>query len=136
MSSMEGAKWQLILADLALILFLVSLSALATSSPKAETRETIREPEIATAQAIYRSEEGGTSLREWLGSQVLDPRATLTIFARHRSADRTEIWARAEALADEARSTGARVRVVISPGEDSDIYASFAFDDLEQLPLD
>jgi len=136
-----GHGWQLILADLALILFLLTLSALPAA--EAETgrqlaaravqektaREAVRpKAEIAAAQALFRPVAGGPSLGAWLESQAPDPRATLTIFAVHAPGGQAAAWARAEALAAEARSRGARVRTIITAGAEAEIYASLAYD--------
>lgn len=129
-----GHGWQLILADLALILFLLTLSALpaaeAETSRQLAAREEDTRPraEIAAAQALYRPVAGGPSLGAWLKAQPYDPRATLTIFVIHSPGGEAAAWARAEALAAEARVSGARVRTIISAGKEAEIYASLAYD--------
>lgn len=139
----HGHGWQLILADLALILFLLTLSALPAAEADAgrglaaravqekTARETAR-PEIAAAQALFRPIAGGPPLSAWLAGQTPDPRATLTIFAVHTPGKEREAWSRAEALATEARAAGARVRTIIAAGKEPDLYASLAYD----APLD
>ncbi len=134
-----GHSWQLILADLALILFLLTLSALPAAeaeSARSLAARAVREkterdetrPEIAPAQALFRPVPGGPDLGAWLRAQGPDPRATLTIFAVHTPGDETQAWTRADALAAEARAEGARVRMIITAGETPDLYASLAYD--------
>lgn len=134
-----GHGWQLILADLALVLFLLALSALPAAEAESGKRLADREareadvqgflrPEVAPAQALYRAVPGGPGLAAWLAAQQPDPRTTLTIFATHRAAGEAAAWSRAEALATEARANGARVRTIIAVGETEDIYASLAYD--------
>lgn len=136
-----GHGWQLILADLALILFLLTLSALPAAeaeagrqlAARAVQEKTAREAarpsaEIAAAQALFRQVAGGPSLGAWLETQTPDPRATLTIFAVHAPGEEAAAWARAEALAAEARARGARVRTIITAGEAAEVYASLAYD--------
>lgn len=123
-----GTGWQLILADLALILFLLALSALPAG--EAETGRRALQPEIAPAQALYRLVPEGPSLGEWLAAQAPDPRATLTIFAVHAEGSEAAAWARAQGLASEARARGARVRTIITIGPADDVYASLAYDEL------
>jgi hypothetical protein len=136
-----GHGWQLILADLALILFLLTLSALpsaeATSGRRladSGARETeIKgplQPEIAPAQALYRPLPKGPSLSQWLAAQAPDPRATLTIIAAHRPGGEGAAWTRAQALAKEARAAGTQVRTIITVGAEDEIYASLAYDAL------
>lgn len=136
-----GHGWQLILADLALILFLLTLSALPATEATTGHRRADREaretdvkgplpPELAPAQALYRPLPGGPSLSEWLASQAPDPRATLTIIAAHRPGGEADAWERAQALALEARAAGRRVRMIITAGADDEIHASLAYDAL------
>ncbi len=135
-----GHGWQLILADLALILFLLSLSAplamreeepdaLLRIAERTQMRPAGTKPvTVAAAQAIFRSVPGGPSLGEWLSSQPRDPRATLTIFARYRSADEAATWVSVRAWAAEATQLGVPTRIIITAGSESDLYASLAFD--------
>jgi hypothetical protein len=134
-----GHGWQLILADLALILFLLTLSALpaaeATGGKRlADTDARLKDaqgglqPEIAPAQALFRPVPDGPSLAVWLAAQAPDPRTTLTIFAAHTAGGEADAWARAEALAAEARASGTRVRTIIMAGAEEDLYASLAYD--------
>lgn len=134
-----GHGWQLILADLALILFLMTLSALPAAEAQSGHRLADREaresevkgaprPEIAPAQALYRAVPGGPGLATWLAAQQPDPRATLTIFATYPAGGETAAWARTAALAAEAQSSGARVRTIMSAGKAEEIYASLAYD--------
>jgi hypothetical protein len=136
-----GHGWQLILADLALILFLLTLSALPAAEATPSRRLTDREarerdvkgplqPEIAPAQALYRPLPKGPSLSQWLAAQAPDPRATLTIIAAHRPGGEAAAWDRAQSLAQEARAVGTRVRTIITVGAEDDIYASLAYDAL------
>lgn len=139
----SGHGWQLILADLALILFLLTLSALpadeadAEAGPrlavtKAHTEQagSYRPPEIAAAQALYRPVEQGPSLTQWLAAQQPDPRATLTIFAAHAPGGEAAAWLRAQALAAEAQASGTRVRTIITAGATEEVYASLAYDEM------
>jgi len=140
-----GHGWQLILADLALILFLLTLSALPAAEaetgtgtgPKLADREAHGEEargalrtEIAAAQALFRPVPGGPSLGAWLAAQQPDPRATLTIFAIHANGGEAAAWTRARALAGEARARGASVRTIISAGAADEVYASLAYDEV------
>ncbi|WP_086606385.1 hypothetical protein [Erythrobacter donghaensis] len=134
-----GNGWQLIIADLALILFLLTLSALPAAEAESGARLAYGEarekdarglpaPQIDAAQALFRPVPGGPGLGEWLAAQAPDPRATLTIFAIHTPGKEAAAWSRAEALAAEARETGARVRTIIHAGTTDETYASLAYD--------
>ncbi len=129
MTIRHALPWQLILADLALILFLVSLAALAgmgtIQAGKPRDGETIA---VAPAQALYRPAANVPEIGEWLDDQAIDPRATLSVFARYRTEDKEASWAEARRLAETAQMRGVAVRVVLTPAEQTDVYASLAFD--------
>lgn len=132
------AGWQLILADLALILFLLTAAAL-TGADRTDKRVEVagaddapyrhgQAPALAPAQALYRAGPGIPSFTQWIAEQPRDPRATLTIVAQHRPDKAHEAWTQARALADSAAAQGMRVRVIIREGEANDVYASLAYD--------
>lgn len=135
-----GHGWQLILADLALILFLVTLSALPAAEAGSsrqladraargeETRPVPQAADIAAAQALYRPVAGGPTLAEWLAAQPRDPRATLTVFARYPAGGEAAAWDAARKLAAGARTSGVPVRTIITGGSERDLYASLAYD--------
>jgi len=122
--------WQLILADLSLILFLVTLTALVNTS--GENRSIItRASFVAPAQALFRPTSHGPSLTEWLAEQPHDPRSTLTIIAQHSGEDQGPVWQEAQAMAASVAQSDVAVRVVITRAEQSDLYASLAYDEPE-----
>lgn len=129
-----GSGWQLILADLALILFLVTLTALPRTAADIATgladRVAPAPPvaEVAAAQALYRPVAGGPSLGEWLASQPRDPRATLTVFAHYPAGGEAQAWASARGLAAAAQDSGVPVRTIITGAAEADLYASLAYD--------
>ncbi len=152
MITRKAPSWQLILADLALILFLVALSALANEAadtvqepPIGPTRQAEEDnasrsgqaaPQIAASQALFRSSPLGPTIDEWLAEQPADPRATLTIFAQYSVRDnadeQTAVWEQAQAFAVSASRAASEkqfsIRTVITQGRTSDVYASLAFD--------
>jgi len=133
-SMKQSGRWDILLADLSLILFVVTLGGLV-SMPSSEAADLAQSDEedpldIAPSQALYRSIEGGPTLREWLQSQPRDPRATLTIFLDYTPDEASESFAAAAQLIEQATAEGVEVRTVIKPNEQTDIYASLAFDAL------
>lgn len=146
MNLRDANGWQLILADLSLILFLVTIAALAeqTGDEEAETptsdarREALNESDqagdrpsttIAPAHALFRQTNGGPTIDQWLAQQSIDPRATLSVIATHGAGEEQRAWSAAIALADQAKvAPGVNVRIVIQPGEGQDLYASLAYD--------
>jgi hypothetical protein len=143
----NGQGWQLILADLALILFLLTLSALPAAEAESgrkladrgargeETRAVPARTEIAAAQALFRPVADGPSLSEWLASQPRDPRTTLTVFARYRPGGEAAAWDAARSLAAGAAGSGVPVRTIITAGAETDLYASLAYDEQPVLTM-
>lgn len=144
--------WQFILADLALILFLITLTGLPTQAAsgsaqapslaggKVQTASAMPDKtvEVAPAQSLYRPVAGGPTIAEWLADQPHDPRATLTIFAHYRAGttgDKEAAWAEAEALFADAAPGGLAMRAIIVAGADRDLYASLAYDAPLPVPL-
>ncbi len=141
--------WQFILADLALILFLLALTGLplepemaqggdpgekmlGRKPPRAVRAASPSDPRpsaaVAPAQALYRPITGGPRLADWLAGQPQDPRATLTIFARYPQGEERAAWRAAETLAREAAGSGLAIRTIIAAGDEHDLYASLAYD--------
>ena len=123
-----GHSWQLVLADLSLILFLVTLTALVNAEG-AEQGAAPSSPYIAPAQALFRPTDNGPSLSEWLEEQAVDPRMTLTIVAQHSGIDREAMWQAAQDMVASIKARDIRKRVIITEGETSDVFASLAYDD-------
>ncbi len=134
MTMRHALPWQLILADLALILFLVALSALVGLKNEAGMRPDLvplreRDIAVAPAQALFRPTQSTPDIGQWLSELNVDPRATLTVFARYRGDDPTASWQEAQDMAKAARELDVPVRVVLTPAEQDDVYASLAFDE-------
>lgn len=146
--SRNSAGWQVILADLALILFLLTAAALSEGggagpgAGAARGGPTGAEPlradaeVIAPAQSLYRAGPGLPSFAEWIAEQPRDPRAALTIVAQHRPGEATPAWRQARAMANSAAAAGVRARVIIREGEVDEIHASLAYDQPGQAPAD
>ncbi len=127
--------WQLILADLALILFLLAVAALSGVASKPLAGELTETPEPATApsQALYRKGPGMPSLAQWLSTQPRDPRAALTIYATYEAGTGGQAMAQTQVLSREAIQAGHSPRIIVEPGEVSDVFVSLAFDAADQL---
>ena len=116
--------WEVVLADLALILFLVTAVALSQTSDGADGIAVSPQGE---ALAFYSAEPDAPPLREWLASQSSDARQQLTIVAQYRPGGQDAALSQATALAHEARAAGAQARIVVEPGEGG-TTATLAFD--------
>jgi hypothetical protein len=132
-----GSGWQYILADLSLILFMVTAAALAQAddAPPATLRTDARrgtQPLSPQAEpmALYRAAPGAPPLQQWLRDQSADERQQLTIVAQYPPGAQTEALSEAKALAQEAGEAGARARIVVEPGHGG-TTAALAFDSPE-----
>ena len=120
-----GTGWQYLLADLSLILFMVTAAALAQSvdeKPGAATLSPQGEP-----LAFYRVGTGAPPLGHWLQDQSVDARQQLTILAQYAPGQQAEALSQAERLAREAGEAGTKARIVIEPGPGG-TTASLAYD--------
>lgn len=138
MIARSGSGWQYILADLSLILFMVTAAALAQaqdgpppphpaaakaqSSPKAQALSTQGEP-----VAIYRAVPNAPPLHDWLRDQFTDARQHLTIVAQYRPGGQVAAMMLAQNLAQDAGDAGKKARIVVEPGND-EATAVLAFD--------
>jgi hypothetical protein len=117
--------WQTILADLALILFLMTAASLAQApngpmAPFGPGAASAHTPPAASPRAapvgVWRDGPGMPGLAQWLGQQGRDPRLRPTILVRHMAGHERAALARAEALVAAAGARGTGARIVIEPG--------------------
>lgn len=86
MNTRIGSGWQTVLADLSLILFMVTAAAVSQASPQPATGETLA---LGEPVAVWRP--GALSLGAWLSQQPHDPRLRLTIVAHAAQAQETGV---------------------------------------------
>jgi hypothetical protein len=138
--------WQTILADLALILFMMTAAALASSpdgpllpgaSPPTKARASSA-PSAPSAPAtpsargepvsVWGDGPGSPGLAAWLAQQGRDPRLRVSILVRHLPGHEQSALARAEALVAMAGARGAGARIVIEPGREDGASVALAYD--------
>lgn len=121
MIARAGSGWQTVLADLSLILFMVTAAAVqdAPAVPPAHSATTpTAPPALADPVAVWRGVDAA-ELARWLKTQPADPRQRLTIVAPTDAA----------ALALEmARGAGRPARLVIEPDGQGTPYATLTYD--------
>lgn len=125
--------WQSILADLSLILFMITASFLqaAPTAPhvrQAHPRPDAVGPDRATPIAIYRADTDAPPLAKWLAAQSPDPRALLTIAATYQGAGRDRAISAALDLADQAAAHHIAARIIVEPGPSSAAVATLGYD--------
>lgn len=136
-----GASWLVPLADLSMILFVVTGAALAQqSTPAAPPREEDGRQTgfVQTVPvAMLTDAPGGPPLAQWLAGNGGDATGLVTIEGHFAlPADRPRIEARVGTLANEARAAGVEPRVVVEPGTASQVVTVFAYDRDPQLARD
>lgn len=132
-----GTGWQTVLADLSLILFMVTASAVDVrhkpERPKAEAAlaQSPVVPALGEPVALWRAQPGGVKIADWLDAAGADPRLRLTIIAPPRES------AGAFVLSGEVNRPA---RIVIEPGVQG-LFAALTYDqpppvarDLQQNP--
>ena len=131
MTARVGTGWQTTLADLSLILFMVTASAVSGQPDKLPTTSPATSPPTSPPTsprseptAVWVGGPGAPALRQWLAGQPRDPRQQVTISARYAPGRMAEAAARAQALADEA---GDGARIVVEPGA-PDVRVVVGFD--------
>ena len=144
---MASTGWQTILADLSLILFMVTASALANApdgplapddprpaaahpSPVASKPKTA--PVIAAPQAepvgVWRSGVGAPPLAQWLKDVGTDPRLRLTITVHYAPGGRKAALAQALHLDTAAGARAANARMLVEPGLPAGASAVLGYD--------
>ncbi|HKT85727.1 MAG TPA: hypothetical protein VJQ77_06560 [Novosphingobium sp.] len=128
MSGRASVGWQTALADLSLILFMITAAAVSRQPARAGTHQegggnaaaaSATPSPQAEPLAVYVDAPGAPPLPEWLAQQTLDPRQQVTITARYgaESGAQERAIAAAARLLYKAGRAGRAARVVVEPGE-------------------
>lgn len=128
-----GTGWQYALADLSLILFLVTASALAQASDKRPAPQPAPPPIAAAIDsepvAVWSASPEAPLLSQWLGSVGADPRLEVQVVVRYASGGRAAAMAQANQLAKAGGPRASAARILVEPGARSGgsvslVYAS------------
>lgn len=140
--------WQTLLADLAMILFMITAAALANApdgpmaplvpgaakvAPPVQARPPAPPPPPAPSLrgepvGVWRDGPGAPRLAEWLAQQARDPRLRVSILVRHLPGQERAALVRAQALVAAAGARGSGARIVIEPGRADDASVVLAYD--------
>lgn len=123
--------WHVALADLSLILFLLTASALAE-----EEDQPAAVPFVETnASAIYSGDHGAESFQKWLDENANDSRLSLTIYVSYNSREGPIAAAqRAQEMAQVAQQYEGEMRIVIVRRNSApSVVAVLSFDDDERM---
>ncbi len=135
-----GTGWQYALADLSLILFLVTASALAQAS---QSRPVVQPaaPPIAAAigsepVAVWSASPQAPPLARWLGSVGADPRLEVQVVVRYASGGRAAAIAQANEIAVAGGPRAAAARILVEPGPRSGASVSLVYaSETQSAPL-
>jgi hypothetical protein len=124
MNARAGSGWQTVLADLSLILFMVTAAAVSQAPPEAAVKPLSPVPALGEPVAVWRGEPGAPPLAQWLALAGADPLLRLTIIAPAREA------AAAQAL---AATAGRPARIVLEAEAGGPVLAALTYD--QAVPL-
>ena len=119
MIARAGSGWQTVLADLSLILFMITAAAVAKTPARSAAPSLPLLPALGSPVAVWSAAPGGPALTAWLAHNAADPRLRLTIVAPPAAAQ--------AALALGAAS-GRPARVLIEPGMQGPPIATLTYD--------
>lgn len=144
-----SVSWQTILADLSLILFMVTASALANSpdgplgpdTDEAGAHRAAAHPPAphppappvtpsprAEPVGVWRAEAGAPPLPQWLNEVARDPRLRLTITVHYAPGGREAALAQALRLDAAAGPRADDARIIVEPGLPAGASAVVGFD--------
>jgi hypothetical protein len=135
--------WQTMLADLSLILFMVTAAAMAEPAapvakpakpappPAPPALTALADPVRAQPLSVWREAPGSVGIGPWLASQQIDSRQQLTITVHYPPTGQTRALSDAARLTQEAGARGPTARIVMEPeaaGTPIEVLASLAYD--------
>ena len=126
--------WQTLLADLSLILFMVTAAAMAAKPdhPAGAKQAGRPAPNAAVGAPLAMWRAGGSqTLRQWLAGEQSDVRQQLTITAHYRLGEAAPALLAVQELVGQASAMGKSARVIVTPagtGTGEEILASLAYD--------
>ena len=119
MNARSGSGWQTVLADLSLILFMITAAAASQPAAPPPLRPAPILPALGAPVAVWRAEPGGTSLTAWLAIAGRDARLRLTIVAPPSAS---------AAAAELAAEAGRPARIILEPGGEPAPFAALTYD--------
>lgn len=122
-----GTGWQTLMADLSIILFMVTAAALSQAGP-GKTGTAVAAPSPRGEPiAVYRTGADAPPLGEWLDAQPRDERQMLTLVSTYTPGKQAEALSRAARFAEDAAKRRLQTRVIVEPGT-GNASATLAYD--------
>ena len=125
----SNSGWLTTLADLSIILFMITATDLSHAEIGRDRQpETMEAVVTAEPVAIYRSEPGVIAFGEWLAGQPADDRQRLTVLVRHTGANEQRLIAEGQTLAAAAEQAGKSPRMIVERQQQADVVAMLTYD--------
>ena len=118
MNALIGSGWQTLMADLSMVLFMISAAAVGDPPAPQAPPVKVALPALGEPVAVWRGTDAA-GMRQWLEGQGSDPRQRLTIVAPQTAGP--------AALAL-AAGAGRPARVLIEPQGEGVPYAALTYD--------
>ena len=122
MIARSGSGWQTVLADLSLILFMITAAAVSEGPAKPAPpppAPLLVLPALGEPVAVWRAGPDAPALRAWLAQNAADPRLRVTIIAPDSAA---------EAALALSKSAGRPARVLLEPGVSGTPMVTLTYD--------
>ena len=119
MIARAGSGWQTVLADLSLILFMITAAAVDRVPAQPVLPQPLTLPALGEPVAVWIAAPGGPDLKTWLAQSAADPRLRLTIIAPA---------AAASAALALGSASGRPARVLIEPDMTGTPIATLTYD--------
>lgn len=127
MTAGGGPGWMTTLADLSIILFMITAADLSQARPTVSSAPSAA-PAMAEPVATFRPGGGAPSLSGWLAAQPVDPRQRLTVLVRHDDAQADHALQSGLALMRQAEGAGRPARLIVERATMPDTIAYLAYD--------
>jgi len=129
--SAATSRWQTVIADLSLILFLVAASALEedASVPSAAAAQTAEDQAADIALTVWSDVPGAPSLPVWLAEQQADDSQRLSITVTYETGRLAAALARISTLQQESGNAAENARIEVRQGPVAQILVRLVQDD-------
>jgi hypothetical protein len=129
MTAEVSPSWATTLADLAIILFMITAADLSNAEmARSAARPSRAEVAMAEPVALYRPDASAPPLGNWLAEQSDDPRQQLTIVVHYRTGEAGRMATEGLRLVSQAKEAGRDARLIAEPAERSEVAAVLAYD--------
>jgi hypothetical protein len=129
MTARRAPAWQVIIADLSLILFLTSLIGIGRPEEVSDVPgEGPQQSYFAEGQLLYRPTKGALEFERWLREIAPDSRMQVTIYMGYRDEIDMAALEQARGWLGQARSQGYKARIVVEQTEVAELYTLIAYD--------